>query len=173
MSTHPEASAQPEAAHQVWDLIKDIHIAMLTTADENGTLYSRPMATQQAEFTGDLFFLTRQHSGKVEEIRQNAHVSLTYTDPKNSNFVSLSGRADVSQDRAKIHELWNPMFKAWFPDGEDDPEISVLKVHVEDAEYWEAPSNALVRNYRLLKRAVTKGESKVGEHGKISLQSGT
>ncbi len=169
MSTPDLTPAHPEAAHQVWNLIKDIHIAMLTTADESGTLYSRPMATQQTDFSGELFFLTRQHSGKVEEIRQNSHVSLTYTDPKNSNFISLAGRADVSKDRAKIHELWNPMFKAWFPDGEDDPEIAVLKVTVEEAEYWEAPSNALVRNYRLIKRALTHGESKVGEHGKLSL----
>lgn len=111
---------------------------MLTTADSSGALYSRPMVTQQTSFTGDLWFLTRQHSGKVEEIRHDAHVNLTYTDPRNSSFVSVSGRAELSKDRAKIEELWNPMYKAWFTEGVNDPEIRVLKVHVYGAEYWEA-----------------------------------
>jgi general stress protein 26 len=162
-------AAANEATEKVWNLIKDIHIAMLTTADTSGALYSRPMATQQTSFTGDLWFLTRQHSEKVEELRHDAHVNLTYTDPKNSRFVSLSGRAQVSEDRAKIEELWNPIYKAWFPEGVKDPEIRVLRVHVESAEYWEAPASAIVRYFRILKRAATHGESKVGEHEKLTV----
>jgi general stress protein 26 len=158
-----------DATEKVWSLIKDIHIAMLTTADTSGALYSRPMATQQTSFTGDLWFLTRQHSDKVEEIRHDAHVNLTYTDPKNSRFVSLSGRAQVGEDRAKIEELWNPIYKAWFPDGVKDPEIRVLKVHVQGAEYWEAPASAIVRYFQILKRAATHGESKVGQHEKLTV----
>ncbi len=162
-------TAAGAATEKVWNLIKDIHIAMLTTADSSGALYSRPMATQQTNFTGDLWFLTRQHSGKVEEIQHDAHVNLTYTDVKNSSFVSLSGRAAVSKDRVKIEELWNPMYKAWFTEGVNDPEIRVLKVHVEEAEYWDAPSSAIVRYFRILKRAATHGESKVGEHEKLTV----
>jgi general stress protein 26 len=162
-----EKATPSETTEKLWELIKDIHIAMLTTADSTGALYSRPMATQQTQFTGDLWFLTGQHSEKVEEIRADAHVNLTYTDAKNSRFVSLSGRADISKDRAKIDELWNTMYKAWFPNGKDDPEISVLKVHVAEAEYWETPSSAAVRYYRILKRAATGGQSKVGEHEKL------
>ncbi len=172
MSERQEHSTPEQAKSKVWDLIKDIHIAMLTTSNADGRLYSRPMATQQSNFSGDLWFLTRGHSGKVEDIRQDSHVSLTYTDTKNSSFISLSGHANVSKDRAKIHELWNPMFKAWFPNGEEDPEISVLRVTVEEAEYWDAPSSAIVRNYEIFKRALTKGESKVGDHEKLTLNSG-
>jgi general stress protein 26 len=167
IDTQEKPTPSETTTEKLWELIKDIHIAMLTTADSTGALYSRPMATQQTQFTGDLWFLTGQHSEKVEEIRGNAHVNLIYTDAKNSRFVSLSGRAAVSKDRAKIDELWNPMYKAWFPNGKDDPEISVLKVHVEEAEYWDAPSSAAVRYYRILKRAATGGQSKVGEHEKL------
>jgi general stress protein 26 len=157
------------APERLWELIKDIHIAILTTADDEGRLHSRPMATQQDSFSGELWFLTQHHSGKVEEIRENAHVSLSYSDPRESRFVSVNGRASVSRYQARIHELWHPMFKAWFPGGEDDPEIAVLKVTVDEAEYWEAPSSALVRNYRIMKRALTHGQSKVGEHEKLTL----
>ncbi|MGI8772637.1 MAG: pyridoxamine 5'-phosphate oxidase family protein [Acidobacteriaceae bacterium] len=159
------------ATEKVWSLIKDIHIAMLTTADSSGALYSRPMATQQTSFAGDLWFLTRRHSDKVEEIRHDAHVNLTYTDVKNSSFVSVSGRAEIGKDRAKIEELWNPMYKAWFPEGVNDPEIRVLQVRVHGAEYWDAPSSAVVRYFRILKRAATHGESKVGEHEKLTVNN--
>ncbi len=153
---------ESEASEKIWDLIRDIHVAMLTTTDPDGRLYSRPMATQQSAFTGELSYLTQQHSGKVEEIRDNAQVNLTYVDTHKSTFVSLSGTATLSRDPARIHELWHPSFTAWFPGGETDPEITVLTVRVEEAEYWDAPSSALVRNFQILKRAVTGGKGQVG-----------
>ncbi len=167
MST--QAHSQDEVLGKIQDLIKDIRIAMLTTAGEDGRVYSRPMATQETRFQGELWFLTREDSGKVAEIRQNAHVNVAYTDTKNSIFISLSGKAEVSRDKAKIAELWNPMYKAWFPKGQDDPEISVLRILVEDAEYWDAPSSAIVRNYQILKAAILKDGSHVGEHGHVEL----
>ncbi len=161
--THDESLAK------IQDLIKDIRIAMLSTTGTDGRIYSRPMATQQVRFQGELWFLTRQDSGKVDEIRHDSHVNVAYADTENSSFVSLSGRAEVSKDRNKIHELWNPMYKAWFPNGEDDPEIAALKVTVEIGEYWDAPSNAIIRNYQILKAAVTKGDSQVGDHDRVTL----
>jgi general stress protein 26 len=164
-----KTQSHDESLAKIQDLIKDTRIAMLTTAGEDGKLYSRPMATQGTRFQGEVWFLTRQDSGKVNEIRHDAHVNIAYANPKDSSFVSLSGRAQVSKDRAKIHELWNPLYKAWFPKGEDDPEITLLKVTVEDAEYWDAPSNAIVRNYQILRAAVTRGSSPVGEHARVEL----
>ena len=164
-----QVQSHDETLATIQDLIKDIRIAMLSTAGQDGRIYSRPMATQQSRFQGELWFLTRQDSGKVDEIRHDAHVNVTYSDSKNASFVSLTGRAEISKDRAKIHELWNPLYKAWFPNGEEDPEIAALKVTVEAAEYWDAPSNAIVRNFQILKAAVTKGQSSVGEHGRVEL----
>ena len=164
-----ETHTHTEAQEKIWGLIQDIHIAMLTTADADGALYSRPMATSQKEFSGDLLFLTRQHSGKVEEIRDHAQVNLTYVDTHKSTFVSLAGTASLSRDAARIRELWHPSFKAWFPGGETDPEITLLTVHVEDAEYWDAPASSAVRNFRILKRALSGGTGKVGEHERLSV----
>lgn len=164
-----EAQSQTEAIERIWSLIQDIHVAMLTTTDPNGSLYSRPMATQQAHFTGELFFLTRAHSDKVDEIRDNSKVNLTYVDTHQSTFVSLSGTASLNRERARIRELWHPSFKAWFPNGEADPEIRVLTVRVEEAEYWDAPSSAIVRNIRILERALRGGEGKVAEHARVPI----
>ena len=162
-----EASGN-EQFKKIHDLIKDIHVAMLTTEGSDGKLHSRPMATQEAEFDGSVWFLSRQSSGKVTDIQHQAHVNLAYSDGKHS-FVTLAGTAEIQKDRKKIDELWNPLYKAWFPDGKDDPEITVIKVQVEEAEYWEAPPNAIVRNVKILSAAITGGKVSVGEHEKVSL----
>lgn len=160
--------SRSEAITKIWNMIREIKIAMLTTAAGDG-LRSRPMATQELEFDGDLWFLSKQQSGTVEEITQGSNVGLIYVDSNAHSYVALSGRAELIQDRARIYELWKPMHAAWFPQGKDDPEIVAIKVTVDEAEYWDAHDNALVRTYHLLKAALTNGEVKAGEHEKIVL----
>lgn len=158
-----------EGRRKIGELIKDVRICMLTTVADDGTLDSRQMATQETEFDGTVWFLTRHESGKVAEIRHDAHVGLVYSDPSNHNYVAAKGRAEVSQNRNKIHDLWNPMFKAWFPEGEEDPSIAVLKVKIDEAQYWEASSSRIIFGIRYLAAAVTGGKVSVGETGKVSL----
>ncbi len=159
-----------EGKKKIGELIKSIRIAMLTTAAENGSFDSRPMATQEAEFDGVVYFLTRGESGKVEEIKADSHVSLLYADPSNSKFVSAKGRGSVSADRGKIHELWNPMYKAWFPEGENDPHIAVLRVDISEAQYWEASSSKLLRGLKYVAAAATGGKIDLGETGTVKLK---
>lgn len=163
-------NTQTQAVEKIAELIKSIRIAMLSTVSPEGVIHSRPMATQEAKFAGELLFLTRQDTGKADEIRQHAPVTLNYVDSKAYRFITLSGQASLSKDRETIHELWNPMYKAWFPEGEDDPEITVIRVAVDHAEYWEAPSNALIRGFQILKAAATNGKTSVGEHEAVTLQ---
>jgi general stress protein 26 len=164
-----ETLNRPQAITKIAEMIKDIRIAMLSTVSPEGTIHSRPMATQEVEFRGELLFLTRQESSKTDEIAHDARVTLNYVDSKTYRFVTLAGHAALSKDPAAIHELWNPLYKAWFPNGENDPEITVIRVNVDQAEYWEAPGNAVMRGYQLLKAAVTKGGSPVGEHQAVAL----
>ncbi len=159
-----------EGLKKIGDLIKDIRIAMLTTAAPDGSFDSRPMATQKVEeFDGTVWFLTRGESGKVDEIEDNMHVSLIYADTGNAKYITVKGLASINKDKDKIRELWNSMYKAWFPQGEDDPGISVLRVDVQEAEYWEASSSRLVRGVKYLAAAVTGGKVDVGEAGRVVL----
>jgi general stress protein 26 len=160
----------PEGLKKIGELIKDIRITMMTTVARDGSFDSRPMATQKTEtFDGTVWFLTRHESGKVQEIEEDAHVSLIYADPSDSKYVSAKGRARISTDRNKIHELWNPMYKAWFPDGEDDPQIAVLRVDISEAQFWEASSSKLVVGIKYLAAAVTGGKVDVGESGRVTV----
>lgn len=157
---------------QLRDLIKDIKMAMFTTEDAYGSLRSRPMATQQTEFDGDLWFFTRASSGKSEEIRDHANVNLSYANPDDNRYVSVTGRAQLVRDAAKNKELWNPIYKAWFPKGLEDPDLALIKVAVERAEYWDSPSGTMVQLAGFVK-AMVSGKSyhaSEGEHGTINLK---
>jgi len=150
------------------DLIKDIRFAMLTTVEDDGTLRSRPMATQEFEFDGDLWFFTSADAAKVKEAQHDRHVNVSYSDPHNQKYVSVSGKAELVSDRAKIEDLWNPLFKAWFPDGLDDPNLALLKVNVDKAEYWDSPSSKVVRLLGFAKALATgKQIGNPGDNAKI------
>ena len=153
------------------DLIKDIRFAMLTTIDKDGSLKSRPMATQEAKFDGDLLFFTPGASPKVDEVERDERVNVSYASPDDNRYVSVSGTAVLVRDRAKIKELWNPALKAWFPKGLDDPDLALLRVRVEKAEYWEYPSNKMVQLAGFVKAIATgKQADDLGENEKINLK---
>jgi len=158
-----------EAINKLGELIKDVSVAMLTTALPDGTLRSRPMQTQQTEFDGDLWFFTGASSPKAHEIEDDQHVNLSYAAPDDNRYVSVSGRATVVRDREKAEELWKPMYKAWFPEGLDDPDLSLLKIEVEQAEYWDTSSNTLVHLVGFAKAVATSERYQPGENEKISL----
>lgn len=150
------------------ELIKDIKFAMLTTVEEDGTLHSRPMATQHSEFDGDLWFFTNAKAPKVDEVQHNQHVNVSYSEPNDQKYVSVSGTAEIVRDRAKIEELWNPLYKGWFPQGLDDPDLALLKVSIDKAEYWDSPSSKAVRLFGLVKSVVTgKPIGNPGDNQKI------
>jgi general stress protein 26 len=125
------------------------------------------MSTQKTEFDGTLWFFTGVGSDKVHEIKDDQHVNLSYANPKSQTYISVSGRARIVREREKIHELWSPELKAWFPEGKDDPQIALLEVQVDDAEYWDTPSNAMIHLVGMVK-AVTTGQSyEPGENEKV------
>jgi general stress protein 26 len=158
-----------EAIEKLNDLIEDIDFAMLTTVDTDGVLRSRPMSTQKAEFDGDLWFFTSDKTHKTEEIERDNRVNASYAEPKDNVYVSVSGTASIVKDRAEMEELWNPILKAWFPKGLDDPHICLLKVNVEQAEYWDSPSSTLVQIVGFVKALVTGQRADGGENEKINL----
>ena len=127
------------------------------------------MATQDTPFDGDLWFFTEKRSLKVGEIAEQPQVNLSYMDADSQRYVSISGHGELVVDRAKAEELWRPMYKAWFPLGLDDPELALLKVTVEAAEYWDAPSGTMTHLIGLVS-ALAKGQRyEPGEHEKVEL----
>ncbi|QVY63665.1 pyridoxamine 5'-phosphate oxidase family protein [Cytobacillus gottheilii] len=115
------------------ELIKDIDTAMLTTVSEDG-LVSRPMKTQEVEFDGDLWFFTKKETDKYEEIMHDQDVNVAYA---GKSYVSVRGRAEIVQDLNKKKELWNKVLEKIMQTSYDDPNVVLIKVEAEAAEYWE------------------------------------
>ncbi|MGA0558204.1 pyridoxamine 5'-phosphate oxidase family protein [Larkinella sp. VNQ87] len=161
METKQQQSADME---KVSKLITDIRIGMLTTQNEEGNLVSRPMAVMQVDEAGNLWFLTKERSPKLDHIDQNYKVNVAFADVADASYVSVSGSAQELHDRAKLEEIWSPMAKPWFPEGKDDPELSILKVHIETAEYWDSTSSRMVRLFEMARAALTGDTYKEGEN---------
>ena len=130
-------SGTDDEVRQVAELAKDIRIAMLTTVDDTGHFVSRPMAQQEVEFDGDLWFFAEHDSRKVAQISANpvASVTLGSTD----TWISLSGTAKIVTDAAKAKQLWNPYVEAWLPQGPEDPSVVLIEFSSDTAEYWDTP----------------------------------
>lgn len=167
-----EVETKQEAIQKIGQLIKDIKMAMLTCADADGTLHSRPMATQNKEFDGTLYFLTGKNSHKLEELRNDSHVNVAYANPDKNQWVSVSGTASAMRDQQKIDELWSVFHKAWFPEGKEDPNITVLRVDVDSVEYWEAASSKMVQVAGLVKALVTGQAYRPGENKTLDMHTG-
>ncbi|MBD2753341.1 pyridoxamine 5'-phosphate oxidase family protein [Spirosoma validum] len=165
METQSQTSKQLE---KVREMVEDIRIAMMTTVDEQGNLVSRPMAALQADEDGTIWFFTKRSSPKVDQIDNNDHrVNLSFASVSDADYVSISGKAQELDDRAKVEELWNPQAKAWFPEGKDDSELVLLKVHTDMAEYWSASDSKMVRFFQQATAVITGNPPKMGENEKI------
>lgn len=161
-----------EARAKIGELIRDIRVAQFTTVEDDGSLRSRPMATQDVEFDGTLWFFTQIQSPKIRELRAEEHVNVSYANADSDCFVSLSGRASIVRDRAKIEELWTPILKAWFPEGKDDPQIALIRVDVDHAEYWDSPSSTMVKIVGFVKAIATGETYAPGENKRVDMRTG-
>ena len=153
------------------EMIKDIDFCMLTTVDESGDLHSRPMSSNgDVDENGDIWFFTGVSSHKVSEVADTPKVNLSFADPDNQRYVSVTGVAQLVRDRQKIDELWRPQFQMWFPKGKDDPEVGLLRIRLEKAEYWDNPSSTVGFALSFVSSLVTGKEPDLGENRKLDLK---
>jgi general stress protein 26 len=158
---------------KLMDILKTFRNAMLVTQANDGALRSRPMALLKIEENGDLWFISGYHSAKVDEIAMHAQVNVSLQ--KERAFLSLSGRAAISRDRAKIDELWTEECKVYFPKGKDDPNIALIKVSPSEGEYWDNEGlNGLKFLLESVKAYITGTTPNVDhdQHGAVQMQGG-
>jgi general stress protein 26 len=139
----PEAR---QSIHKLAELIHDIHTAMLTTVTPQGHLRTRPMATRQSDISDELWFYTDVRSSLIDDITENHQICLAYVDPSKQRYVTVSGVGHVIRDRDLLAKLWHPGVAQWFPNGPDrDPYLALLRVQLEEAEYWDVASHSMVK----------------------------
>lgn len=151
---------------RIWDLMEKIGIAMLVT-DDGSALRARPMAAHADRKENKIYFLTDAHRHKDEEIAHNPHINLSFADTGDQKYVSITGRAEVSNDRAKIKALFSTPEKTWWKNA-DDPDIRVLKITPDNAEFWDSPGT-LVSTIEMATAAVTGTRPDLGDNRKVAL----
>ena len=124
-------------------LMRDIRTAMLTTVARDGSLHSRPMLTSEVEFDGNLWFIASASSGLAQEIAVNPNVNVSYSNPKGDRYISVTGAASLVRDQARLKDLWSGRHKAWFREGKKNPDLTLLKIDVHFAEYWDATADSV------------------------------
>jgi general stress protein 26 len=153
------------------ELIGHFHAAMLVTHGEDGSLRARPLSLAKTHDDGVLFFATSIASPKVAELERTPTVAVTLQDSR--RYVSISGTARVTQDRALIDRLWSETWRLWFPKGKEDPDLCIVEVTPRQAEYWDQSGLAGVKFILEAAKAYatgTKPESgESGDHAKIQI----
>ncbi len=156
-----------EAVEKIKDLVKSADICLFTTALSRLPLTTRPMSTQDVDDKGALWFLSPKSSGKNLEILQDSRVQLFYFNKSSSEYLSIYGEAEITTDKEKIKQYWTTMAKAWFTEGEDDPEISVIKVTPQDAYYWDTKHNKMVATLKIAAAVITGNTMDDGVEGTL------
>jgi general stress protein 26 len=146
----------PEAVRKLKQLVEQASTCFFCTNIQHGQpIPARPMAVQEVDDQGCLWFLSAKDSYKNRELATDPEVQLLFQGSAHSDFLSIHGRALVSADKKRIDELWKPLLKTWFTEGKDDPRITVIRVEPTSAYYWDTKHNRAVAFAKMVAGAIT------------------
>ena len=167
----PQTEDAASGMQELWNRIRGVRVAMLTTVQPDGSLRSRPMATQECEPDGVLWFAADADSAKVASLREHPQVDLSYAEPEADLYVTASGTARIVRDPDKAAEIWNSHLAAWWPKGPNDPQLRLIEVTLGAAEYWHAREPRVIQVARLA-QAAAHGERprRLGDDVKLDLR---
>jgi general stress protein 26 len=157
-----------EAVEKLQALINKNGICMFATVN-NQRLQARPMTVQEVDAEGNLWLLSGMQSQKNQDIEADPAVELFFANVGDSEFLSVSGIAEISNDRQRIEKLWKPIAKAWFTQGKDDPSLTVIKVIPQDSYYWDTKHGKMVSMIKFAAAALSGETVDEGVQGRILL----
>lgn len=161
--------SRSEGIKKIKELAEATVTCMFCTNLSQVPIDTRPMGTQEVDEEGNIWFFSAIDSLKNQQIQNDRRVQLMYSCPEKSHFMSVYGHAKVIKDRERTEELWNIFVKAWFEEGKDDPNLSLIKVTPEDAHYWDTKHGKIVSMVKIAIAAVTGKSMDGGVEGDINL----
>ena len=159
-----------DSLEKLGKLISGMDIAMLTTRVGDGRLLSRPLRVQEFDDEGALWFITDRNSHKAEEIRLQPQVNASLASAERNTYISIAGRAAVVFDKARLSRLWSPAMAVFYPKGVDDPDLCLLRVQVESAEYWDGPGGFVGQALYLAMTALTRDPNVLSDNARMDLR---
>lgn len=156
---------------RAWDVIDKVGVCMMATQFDGG-VRARPMEAHADRAEGLIWFLTDIRAAKDEEVEAWPDICLVFIDPEEKVYVSVSGRAEVTEDRERIRQMWSDRQQAWWPEGPADPNVRVICFVPELIEYWDGPANPAVARREFLKARATGEKPNLGERRKKTIELG-
>jgi general stress protein 26 len=155
--------------HSIWKLIKEIRYGLLTHRHPDGKLRSHPLTTQNRSLDpGDpLYFFVSKKTELGQRLPADGNVCVNYADPQEDVYVCISGQASINGDLATKKRLFNALAKAWFPGGADDPDLELVEVSIEHAEYWNVKESKTTQLLKVASAAVSGQQPEMGEHREL------
>lgn len=148
-----------EAIDKIKELADKASSCFFCTDIQTGKPFdTRPMAPEKIDNEGNFWFLSSSDSHKNEELERDPSVQLLFQGSSYSDYLSIYGKAVISRDKEKIKELWDPMMKTWFTEGQDDPRITVIQVIPSEGYYWDTKHGMAVATVKRIFGAI-KGET--------------
>lgn len=166
MST--ENLTSKDALKKMTELVDDIKIGMLLTDLKKQPISAIPMTTKKVDDQGNIWFLSGLNSDHNSNIVKNPQVQLLYSDPSDMEFISIYGQATIITDKKILEELYSKVDDNWFS-GEDDPNLTAIKVHPKEAYFWDTKQNKYLSLFKMGIGALTGEKSDIGEKGKLKL----
>lgn len=152
--------AETDAKTQLFDEIDEIHAGMLGIAGAN--LHMQPMSPQLDRDTDTIWFFAKKNAEMVEAIKPGSHAHFCVVGKKHDYHACLAGPISVELQTAKRDEYWNGVVEAWFEDGKDDPQLTMLKLKLDDAKIWASTDSALKFGWEIAKANVSDSDPDVG-----------
>jgi len=156
-----------KAVAKLKELAEDIGVCLFCTELTQLPINTRPMGLRQVDESGNLWFLSSRSSNKNFEIQHDNRVQLFFSKTSDNHFLSVYGTATVYRDQTKIEEIWTPIAEAWFEEGKQDPDVTVIKVATEEAYYWDTKNGKLVSLLKIAAAALTGIRTGGGVEGNI------
>ena len=157
-----------EALKKFKELVEDINVCMFITNSTDEYDHTRPMATIDVEDDATLWFYTDIRSIKVEEVTTDKRVHLVYAHPGKDSYLDVWGTSVIVNDRELIKSKWNPVVKAYFPNGADDPNLALMKVTPHSIYYWESETGKMVQFMKMAASVVAGKRLAEGAEGKLA-----
>lgn len=167
-ATLPE-STESEFLLKVREILESVSICLLCTHGEAGRIEARPMSLQAIDFHGNLWFFCGKNSPKAKQIEVDSVVTVTAENTDSKQCVVLRGKGRIVDDFARMEQLWKPEQAKWFPGGVEDPNLTLLRVEVKEAEYWEWPSGLVAQTLHRIEEMMTGIEAPLTTHERKQL----
>ena len=158
-----------DAIKKMKDMAEEIKICMFCTYNAQQVMETAPMSANQIDDDGTFWFLSTKESTRNADIQSNSATDLIFAQPSKENYLSVHGKSEILYDKSKIDELWNPIVKAWFTEGKDDPRISVIKFTPQEAYYWDTKHGKMISLLKIAVGAVTGKTMDDGIEGKLKM----